>query len=414
MIAKIGNSLIKKLIPGEKVYDVRDLNLKGFLIRVHPSGSMSYICQYKRGRRVNLGKVGVISAAQAREKALEVLNDFNKGIEPTVQKGINKPKNLQEFIESEYTPWVLSHHKRGNKTLATLNRCFNKLFSKPLTEITPSILEQWRIKRLNEGISNATLNRDIGVLKSLMTKAAEWGHIKESPLKNLKLFKIDRAPKVRYLSFEEETRLRQALLERDNQLKQDRKSGNQWREERGYSLFPEFGEHEFCDYLMPMILLSINTGLRQGELFNLNWNMVDLSEESIIISGDITKNNNSRYIPLNDEAINIMKQLYKKSDLKEGLVFPSKNHQPFNNVKRSWSSILKKAQITQFRWHDLRHHFASKLVMAGIDLNTVRELLGHSDIKMTLRYAHLAPEHKIKAVKKIAWEHINEELGVTI
>ncbi|KTD36792.1 site specific recombinase [Legionella nautarum] len=403
MIAKIGNSLIKKLIPGEKVYDVRDLNLKGFLIRVHPSGSMSYICQYKRGRRVNLGKVGVITAAQAREKALEVLNNFNKGIEPTVQKSINKPKNLQDFIESEYTPWVLSHHKRGNKTLATLNRCFNKLFSKPLIEITPSVLDQWRIKRLNEGISNATLNRDIGVLKSLMTKAAEWGVIEESPLKNLKLFKIDRTPKVRYLSLEEETRLRQALLDRENQLKEERKSGNQWRKERGYSLYPEFAEEDFCDYLMPMVLLSINTGLRQGELFNLKWNMVDLSEESIIISGDITKNNNSRYIPLNNEAINIIKQLYKASDHKEGLVFPSKNNQPFNNVKRSWSSILKKAQINQFRWHDLRHHFASKLVMVGIDLNTVRELLGHSDIKMTLRYAHLAPEHKIKAVKKIAW-----------
>jgi hypothetical protein len=190
MIAKIGNSLIKKLIPGEKVYDVRDLNLKGFLIRVHPSGSMSYICQYKRGRRVNLGKVGIISSAQAREKAIEVLNNFNKGIEPTVQKGINKPKTLQEFIESEYKPWVLSHHKRGNKTLASLKHCFSKLFLKSLSEITPSVLDQWRVKRLNEGISNATLNRDIGVLKSLMTKATEWEFLKENPLKNLKLMNL--------------------------------------------------------------------------------------------------------------------------------------------------------------------------------------------------------------------------------
>lgn len=404
MKTKINNTLIKKLLPADKEYEVHDTDLKGFIIRVFPSGTMRYICQYQRGRKINIGTVGVITPAQAREKAVEILNDFNKGIDPKAKRGINKPKTLQEFFENEYKPWVLSHHKRGDKTLATMIRCFNKLFSKPLTEITPSVLEQWRIKRLNEGISNATLNRDIGVLKSLMTKAAEWGFIKESPLKNLKLFKIDRAPKVRYLSVEEETRLRHALLERDTQLKQDRKSGNQWRQERGYALFPEFEENEFSDYLMPMVLLSINTGLRQGELFNLNWEMVDLTGESIIISGDITKNSNSRYIPLNDEAMQIMKQLYKKSIPKAGLVFPSKNNQPFNNVKRSWTSLLKKAQITQFRWHDLRHHFASKLVMAGIDLNTVRELLGHSDIKMTLRYAHLAPEHKIKAVKKIAWE----------
>lgn len=121
------------------------------------------------------------------------------------------------------------------------------------------------------------------------------------------------------------------------------------------------------------------------------------------IAGQITKNSSSRYIPLNDEAYKIIKQLYEKSDSKKGLVFLSKDNKPFNNIKRSWATILKKAQITDFRWHDLRHHFASKLVMAGIDLNTVRELLGHSDIKMTLRYAHLAPEHKIKAVNKINW-----------
>lgn len=154
---------------------------------------------------------------------------------------------------------------------------------------------------------------------------------------------------------------------------------------------------------MPMVLLSINTGLRQGELFHLDWSMVNLSEGSLILAGGITKNSSSRYIPLNDEAKHIMQCLHNKSVIKEGLVFPSKNNQPFNNIKRSWSSVLKKAQITQFRWHDLRHHFASKLVMAGVDLNTVRELLGHSDIKMTLRYSHLASEHKVNAVRKINW-----------
>ncbi|MFT4060195.1 MAG: integrase family protein [Legionella sp.] len=262
MKAKINNTLIKKLVPEDKEYEVHDTDLKGFLVRVFPSGTMRYVCQYQRGKKINIGTVGIITPAQAREKAVEILNDFNKGIDPKAKKGANKPQILQEFFENEYKPWVLSHHKRGDKTIAIMNRCFNKLFSKPLIEITPSLIEQWRIKRLNEGISNATLNRDIGVLKALMIKATDWGFIKESPLKNLKLSKIDRSPKVRYLSIEEESRLRQALLERENKLKHLRKNGNQWREERGYSLLPEFSEDGFCDYLMPMILLSINTGLR--------------------------------------------------------------------------------------------------------------------------------------------------------
>jgi integrase len=316
MKAKINNTLIKKLSPEEKEYEVHDTDLKGFIIRVFPSGTMRYVCQYQRGKKINIGTVGVITTAQAREKTVEVLNNLHKGIEPQSKRGVNKPKTLQELIEKEYKPWVLSHHKRGEETLAALKRCFNKFYSKPITEITPSLLEQWRIKRLNDGISNVTLNRNIATLKSVMTRATEWGFLKENPLKNLKLFKIDRSPKVRYLSFEEESRLREALVERDKQLKEDRRSGNQWRENRGYALYPEIDEEDAYDYFMPMVLLSINTGLRQGELFNLTWDMVDLSERSLIVSGGITKNSSSRYIPLNDEASQIMQQLYKKSVLK--------------------------------------------------------------------------------------------------
>ena len=92
---------------------------------------------------------------------------------------------------------------------------------------------------------------------------------------------------------------------------------------------------------------------------------------------------------------------WRQYNSNQKLIFPGKNGQALVTLKKSWKSLLELANIENFRWHDMRHHFASKLVMAGVDLNTVRELLGHSDIKMTLRYTHLAPEHKALAVEKL-------------
>ncbi|HCD9498720.1 DUF4102 domain-containing protein [Legionella pneumophila] len=402
MQAKISNSLIKTLKPQDTYYEIRDSNLKGFILRVSPSGIMSFYCQYKRGKRIVLGRVGVVTCAQAREKAIDILNQVNQGVDPKVESR-NEKITLQEFLNQYYKPWMLTNHKRASKSLANINRCFKKLFNYPLIEITPARMERWRINRLNDGVSNATVNRDVTVMRSILTKAFEWGFLPANPLSKFKQLKIDQSPKVRYLSQDEERRLRDALKYREVELKQDRIKGNQWREERGYEKLHEFSENKFSDHLMPMILIAMNTGLRQGELFNLDWDMIDLEKRSLIISGEITKNSSSRYIPLNDEAFAVFQKLNKQNN-KLGLVFPSKNDKPFNNVKRAWATLLKKANIEQFRWHDLRHHFASKLVMAGVDLNTVRELLGHSDIKTTLRYAHLAPEHKISAVQKICFK----------
>lgn len=85
------------------------------------------------------------------------------------------------------------------------------------------------------------------------------------------------------------------------------------------------------------------------------------------------------------------------------MVFPGKDGDTeFNNMSKSWESLLKVANIENFTWHDMRHDYASQLVMSGVDLNTVRELLGHADLKMTLRYAHLAPAHKRLAVEKLS------------
>jgi integrase len=126
-----------------------------------------------------------------------------------------------------------------------------------------------------------------------------------------------------------------------------------------------------------------------------------LERNTITIHGDNAKSGKTRHLPLNATALSALKSWKEQQEDVDGLVFPSVEGKPFDNVNKAWHRVLKDASINNFRWHDLRHHFASKLVMAGVDLNTVRELLGHSDIKMTLRYAHLAPEHKAAAVAKL-------------
>jgi integrase len=151
-----------------------------------------------------------------------------------------------------------------------------------------------------------------------------------------------------------------------------------------------------------MVLLSLHTGLRRGEVFGLTRAYVDLVAGRVTVHGSKAKSGTTRHVPLNTEARSTLEGwLAQTAGDKDGLVFKGKGGQRFNNVRKSWEATLKAANIQKFRWHDLRHTFASKLVMAGVDLNTVRELLGHSDYKMTLRYAHLAPEHKAAAVERL-------------
>jgi integrase len=401
MKTAITNTLLARLKPADKPYDVRDDKLTGFLVRVNISGKLLYMCEYARGKRVTLGRVGVLTPAQARDKALVILGDVAKGIDPKKKVVKKLGITLQEFIENEYTPWVKGHRKGAIKTLDHIKRCFIKLFGeKPLLEITPLLLDQWRTQRLKNGLSTETVNRDIATLKAALSKAVLWGMIDIHPLAKLKLLKVDRVGKVRYLSAEEEERLRQTIKLRDEKIKQDRASANHWRQERGYDCLLDLNQYAFGDHMTPMILVSINTGLRRGELFSLKWENVDFQQAMLTIEGTYAKSGKTRYVPLNSEALNVLKAWRNQTTSKD-LIFYNREGKRFDTLKKGWTGILKQANIKNFRWHDLRHHFASRLVMLDVDLNTVRELLGHADISMTLRYAHLAPEHKANAVAKL-------------
>ena len=181
----ISNSSIKQIKPSGKQVDYRDSKLKGFMLRVQPSGYMSYACEYKRGRKITLGQVGAISPAQARDKAIKILSDAAHGIDPNATRGFTKLKTLEEFINKDYHDWVLTNRRSGPKTIARIKRCFfPTLKNKPLEEINHFAIEQWRIKRLKNNVSKETVNRDVATFKAAISKAYEWKLIDHNPLKD--------------------------------------------------------------------------------------------------------------------------------------------------------------------------------------------------------------------------------------
>lgn len=401
MQTNIGNRLIDNIEIKTRPYEIRDDSLKGFLLRVQPSGIISYICQYERGKRITLGKVGVLTPVQARKKAKNILAAYTLGEDPD-KTADPKPADstFEAFISKEYEPWATAHRKSAKQTLARLNACFSDFNPLPLASITPLLVERWKSERRRKGLAAATLNRDIAAIKAVLSKAVEWGFLSAHPLTLVKPLKIDNNQKVRYLHPHEEQRLRLALDERENKIRQERASANQWRISRGLPLFPDLANSPFVDHLKPMVLLSLNTGMRRGEVFHLHWKNVHFDMAFLTVAGENAKSGSTRHIPLNSEALSALRSWREVSDSGD-LVFPGKEGEPLDNIKTSWQNLLQAASITNFRWHDMRHHFASKLVMAGVDLNTVRELLGHADLKMTLRYAHLAPHIKAQAVEKL-------------
>lgn len=215
--------------------------------------------------------------------------------------------------------------------------------------------------------------------------------------RKVKPLKLDSPGMVRYLSDDEERRLRNALRERDTLIRARRASANQWRSARDLALLDDLFGKAYADHLEPIVLLTVNTGLRRGELFNLQWRDINVPGRMLTVRGAGAKSGETRHIPLNNEAHDVLK-CWQEQSKGDGYVFPAADGGRLDNVKKAWTGLLDAAQISNFRFHDLRHHFASRLVMAGVDLNAVRELMGHADLKMTLRYAHLAPEHKAAAV----------------
>ena len=409
MPESLTNSSVKQLPVRDKPYEVRDSKLKGFLVRVQPSGRKTFYFAYRNAagkkNRIKLGDSEHLTVAQARDLAKERAADVVHGKDVQADKTLERrvalergQRTLATFLDNHYGPWVLTHRKSGEQTLQRIKHDFESLFETPMDEISIQKVERWRTGKLKAGTKAATLNRSTTALRAALSKAVEWEILQEQPLSKLKRLREDSQPIVRYLSDEESERLLAALEARDAEIRSARERGNNHREKRGYELLPSLEGARFGDRLTPMVLLSLKTGLRRGELFDLCVEDIDANASTISVRAGIAKSGKSRTIPLAASTKRILDDWLDQSGISAGRIFPGDDGGRLVSMKKSFAAVLESAGIENFRWHDMRHDFASRLVMRGAPLNTVRELCGHSDLSTTLRYAHLAPDHKSEVI----------------
>ena len=400
MRAIIGAKLLtsKAAQPAEKPFTIADTRLPGFTLRVQPSGVRSYYARWGRSGIQVIGKVGEFTPDEARERCQQILGNVAHGRSPAAGLDGARGPTLSEFIEDHYRAWLQAHRpKSADRSLKRITTCFGEWFSRPLTEITVELVERWRTKRVAAGTEPSTVLRDVMTLSGVLTRAVRLGKLADNPVRRVERPRIDRTPKVRYLGslgdLTEEKRLREALRERDAEIQEARSSANRWRSARKKNLLPALPH--YGDHLTPAVLISMNTGLRRGELLALRWTAIDFHGKQLTVEGTTAKSDQTRHIPLNAEALDVFKKWREQNPGAERVF------EIDTGFKTAWAALLERAKITKFRWHDLRHHFASRLVQAGVPLNTVRELLGHGSMAMTLRYAHLAPDQKREAVAKL-------------
>lgn len=404
MRAKITAKEMPKYKAKATPYEVNDTELRGFCLRVMPTGAATYFLRYrlpngKRGR-VKIGSAALLTPVQAREEAIQKGARASRGDDPAQVRKQGVPLTLGAFVEQEFYPLWLKPKRTGEATYKNMQKFLKALWNVPLPEITPGKVEKWRAGILAKGRKVTTANRHLDALRCALNRAVDWDRLAFNPIAKVRRLKWDKSPKVRFLSADEETRLMAALDAREEELRAGRDSANVWRRDRKYPELPDLRRLAFADHLKPAIIVSLNAGLRRGELFNLVWGDIDFEHAYLTVRGEGAKSGQSRHVPMNSLVLETLKAWHAQVPW-HGYVFPSATGGRLDNAKTSWEGVVEKAGIKPFRWHDMRHHFASRLVMAGVDLNSVRELLGHADVSMTIRYAHLAPEHKAEAVERI-------------
>jgi integrase len=338
---------------------------------------------YKRGKKYWIRYAGLDGKTlyetsgserfrDAQDLYIQRKEEIKKGKQPEIKRIKNHSFN---DLATEYEKWAVRQKSFDSKPylINQLKEVFGNL---PLRRFSTMLIEQYQTERLNKsnrpkkngktdtGNKPATVNRLIATLSHMFTKAVDWNMVEEGVLKRIRKVKMlpENNRRLRYLSKEE---CKELVNSSESHLK-------------------------------PILITALNTGMRKSEILNLKWNEnVDLKHGFILLG--LTKNGDRREIPINDTLRRTLQATSRRLDTPY-VFYDMKTGKPYKDVKRSFKTAVRKAKIHDFKFHDTRHTFASHLIMAGLDITTVKELLGHKTLTMTLRYAHLAPSHKVKAV----------------
>lgn len=302
-----------------------------------------------------------------RDKALCKISEIVKEVSYEASFGSkvkDKPLTLSGLVK-EYTDYSKAHKEDSthSKEASKMKHILEAFGNHKLSQITPREIERY-MERRKQTAKPATANREFSLLRHMLSKAVDWDYLKDNPAKRVKPFK-EPPGRTRFLSQDECERLLDAC--------------------------------KYTQGLYEIVLTALLTGMRKGELMGLTWDNVDLERMEITLRK--TKNNETRVIPIAEDLLPLLSGLKAKS--LGLLVFTRPDGTPYGDPHHRFERVCRIAGIEHFRFHDLRHTFASWLVMSGENIPTVQRLMGHKTISMTMRYAHLSDSHLRAAVNKI-------------
>jgi len=278
-----------------------------------------------------------------------------------------KKHTFDELVERYCSEVLPSYSEREQKERTSKLKWWGKgIGHSLLSDITPTAIAEQKNKLAR---SAATVDKYLKNLSHAFNIAVnEWGWLEDNPVKKVKSPKLPRG-RVRFIDDDERTKLLQACKDSSN------------------------------DWLYLTVTLALSTGMRQGELMGLKWKDINLKDRYLIL--DKTKNGDRRRVPLAGHALEQLIIHSKVRRLDTELLFPSKNPDKPIDLRKPFANALKQAEITDFKWHDLRHCTASYLAMNGASLAEIAEVLGHKTLQMVKRYAHLSDGHVSSVVESM-------------